>query len=69
VTNKDVVKHPHYVPIGAILRNFASKGDMIWMYRRGGEPVLQAVQNVAKQRFLYDQSTEQEFQDLDGRAV
>jgi hypothetical protein len=39
------------------------------MYRRGGKPVLQALENVGKQRFLYDQLTEKGFQDLDGRAV
>jgi len=64
-----MVKHPHYVPIGAMLRNFAAMEDTIWMYQRGGKPVLQAIQNVGKQRFLYDQETEEGFMDLDGRAV
>ena len=64
-----MVKHPHYVPIGAMLRNFAAERETIWMYQRGGKPVLQTLENVGKQRFLYDQSTEKGFQDLDGRAV
>jgi len=39
------------------------------MYRRGEKPVLQTTRNVGKERFLYDQSTEKAFADLDGLAV
>lgn len=63
------VKYPHYVPIGALLKNFAAGQNTIWLYRRGERPALQALRNVGKQRFLYDQATEEIFQDLDGRAV